>query len=358
MICKNCGAQLDEGVMLCPNCNTKIEQNDAFSLIAEDENEPKQSFEKEQSIDTVMRKRQKRGMIAFSIFTIVLLICSAVFPYMYFSDKLSKQEDPVLEFTSGCGVINKNEQVVYAGFVDSAIVQYIQGVELYNESDGKPVGDIISADYEYTQSIDNSFRVIYFDAENLDIGPSDTASLVFVIKLSVYGDDNIYTYYQNATFDYTTTTDISDIVFDHSQDVDVTVTLPKEQTTRELPTRVTTTIDISFVFEGYWYAPVVDDGETKSITVYQFIRNDERDCNITRYTLDNNGNWTKQVKKKSQYLFENGQVIVTNAITGMSDVYDINGLTKKLYKQTSEDDAELKHLEHNSQENAEDLIKQ
>lgn len=206
--CENCGAVIKDGEKRCPNCGSFCD-SDGYILLSE--NDCYQDY----SIDEVPNKSKK----IISIITMLLIVAIAAGGVFYYICLYTKPDDrPALELTSGAGIINEDEPVIYVSVPEDSQIEFIHGVRLYDydlqsaESKAKPV----STDYEYTKSIDEVFRTIFFDTEDFGLEDDKTYTYTIQFDVSFLGSNQIYTYSQPITFSGKITDDAADIVFDHS----------------------------------------------------------------------------------------------------------------------------------------------
>ncbi len=361
MKCKNCGAELPEHAKVCPHCGPDIKEEKDYVLLSDfDDYSRTNKSKKTESIDRQQMRRNKRNKTAFIIFTVVILLASAIGSYIFFSMQNANKPQPEVEMTSGYGIIDKNMEIIYASFTDSSAIEFIQGVSLYqsNQDDSsKPDGEAISTDYDYTKSVDNSFRAVFFDTDKLDLKSDSEQKYVFEIKVSFYDDENIYTYYQPVSFSKDNKSDISDIIFDHSL-VTEKQKLPKPTTEKETTTKPITTekyIDTLFIYDSYWYSAPVKDGDKLYITAYQFKQGGN--CIATQYMKDGDKKW-EVTTSTIMYKINGNKLIISDSDSNAEDVYILNPADHSI---TLEDDSQsepmqLQQRQYNSIKNAEDFF--
>lgn len=357
MKCKNCGAELPAHSNICFNCGKNSNDENSLALQAEDKQETQgtEKYKKEKvvSVEHKERRRRRISLVLFTVFTIVVLSASAIGSLMYYNAQNAKKEIPTLTFTSGCGTINKDERIVYASFNDSSTVQYIHGVTLLpNDSEGDAA---ISENYEYTKSIDDSFRVVFFDIDDLDLKDGEEYNCVFEIKVSFYSDENIYTYKQPVTFDTNARSDISDIVFDHTLNSKADDEDEKEKQTsskKDAEGTATQSADADFIYNSFWYANPIKDGDNYYVTVYQFRNNG--DCQVTQYSKAGDAGW-ETTSSTVKFEINGNKLTIIDDSANENEVISIDAENQKLIS-NNEENAELQARKYNSIKNAEDIF--
>lgn len=288
MKCKNCGAELRANSDICPNCGTVAD--DCYVLVSSEYEA--NDYRKD---DDSPKKKTARYVIN-AIISFVLVFALVGGSYYYFNDKFNKQEAPALSFETGTGIVN-DRQIVYLTIKDSSNIEFIQSVKMYegdvtdtSTSSLKP----LSTKYEYTKNSGESFRSIFFYADNLNIEKSKTYTLTFDMTFSFVDDARFYTYKQATTFSGDIKQDVSSIIFDHSlkEDQKQPEANPKKETTTKPASETTTELsgDMTFITKlGYWYNEPKVEGDKKSIEVWEFKEN--KDLTITTYTQNGSEKW-------------------------------------------------------------------
>lgn len=341
MKCKNCGAKMNDKARVCPNCGASREGG--YVLLTEDIN-PSNDYEYEEFVPatTSKRKNNKAGKIIVAIILLIAILGTAgFFGYKYY---IAPKNKPELSFTSGYGVINGDQAVIYVNIKKEPQLEYIQGVQLYGFDKTKEQGDVvISTDYEYTKNIDGTFRTIFFDTSKFDIKKGQEYTYTFEMMFSFADDDNVYDYMQVVKFPGEITENASDFVFDHSMndedaDAEESTTKAPEETTTE----ATTSVSTDFIKTGFWYTKPVTNGDTRLISAIQFADNGA--CTITHYVKKGNEKW--QISNTNgKYEIKEGSVFVTDS-EGKTESYAIK-------KDALED---LTARKYNSTENADDFF--
>lgn len=353
MKCKNCGAALKDNARVCQNCGAFVEDSKGYTLLTSDEAYDSSGSRKRKS------KKSKKGFGFFIILLLVVAIAGGG-SYYYFTNIYSvKPQKPELSFSQGIGVINDDERIVYVKFNKASDVQFIHSVSLYNfdkTQKGAPDDSPVTNNYEYTKSIDSTFRAIYFDTENLKLTQDVNYTYTFEIKLSFIGSDDIYTYEVPVKVNSDFSKNVSDEIFDHSMDksVDspaVTQSSKKDDSKTTLPDVKNT----DYVFEGYWFTSPVREGQRQSISSYKF--NKDNTFVKTDFVKDSGRDWNISTNKGS-YLIEDGYVVVEQSDDSKSQHYKINANDKSLIKDDSANHESLTNRKYNSITNVEDFFKQ
>ncbi len=337
--CLNCLEYIDNDATVCPYCGAKNDAGEGYVLLSEVK-APERKY-----LDVSSGKKNKRT--AFIVISVIILAVVAAVSYYYFNS-VSNPVNPPLSFTSGTGVINDDQRVIYVAIKDSSKVEYIQSVSLYKgdvTESGTEKAELLSTDYEYTDNVDDSFRTIFFYADDLDVEAGNDYTYTFKINLSFIKDDNVYAYTVVNSFDGDIKKDASDIIFDHS--------LKKEETTIAYDA---TTVDLSssdYIFDGYWYTmPEKTDDGTYRITAIRFEK-DSNACTYTHYS-------TKKLEGDWDVTTSDGTYEINNGILTYSESdlkYVIN--TKKenlLENKKSAKRSQLTRMNYNNVSNAHSLF--
>lgn len=209
MNCKNCGSKLNDNAKVCKNCGAFIDDNSGYVLLTSDDR-----FDDYYS--SPEKKKKAGGLKKIIVFILIVAIIGGG-AYLYF-DKLDPiiHKAPEVAFESGSGFIDGGDKVIFVT-LDNNNIQYIHGVSLYDYdiSNGKSENPV-TTEYEYTKSIDSTFRAIFFYTENLNIKSDKNYNYYMEIKLGFNGDDRIYTYVQPVEFSGDIKGDVAETVFDHS----------------------------------------------------------------------------------------------------------------------------------------------
>lgn len=332
MKCKNCGARLNKNSTICPNCGANSDGE--YVLLSNDiptEYEDLYSDEKP-------RRNRKHGKSGAKIAIIIILLIGILAGGGYFAyDYFMPKEQPELSFTSGYGIINGDEPVIYVVISENAQLQYIHGVTAYD-------GDkALSTDYEYTKNVDGTFRAIFFDID--DVKPDDfdadgvrNYTYNFEMKFSFFDNSTIYTYNQDVEFTNEFNYNVASAVFDHSLQVkdDVSTTAPAQTET----TTAQTQINAKFIESGYWFTKPYHDADNYNISAIKF--NGDGTCAITIYTKTGKEAW-QTTNTKGKYEIKENSVFVSDS-EGMVTSYAIkndntlDGLTARKYNSTDNAD--------------------
>lgn len=352
MNCKNCGAKLRENARVCPNCGAFVDDKSGYTLLTSDDRYD--DYYPEDELPS--KRRKKKGSSALS-FILALILTAAIIgggAYYYFTHfKTEEKVVPTVTISSGCGVINGGEKVLYFTIAKNSNIQYIHGATLYSAENSKDK-KLLTADYEYTKNIDGTFRCIYFEADNPDL--KGAKKVVAEIKLSFLGDDEIYTYTCEGELKSKFKKDASDFVFDHSNSKLSAEEQPSEEETETEPETEKKTepkkADASFVYESYWFTEPVTDGDTKTIFALKF--NENKSFVSTRYVKEGNKSWAvTTVKGKFEI---DGDLIKVNVDGEAEDgIYRIgdNEITEEFDSETVQT---LTARKYNSVKNVEDFF--
>ena len=367
MQCKNCGARLSDNAKVCQNCGAFIDDKDGYVLLTSDD----KMFDISSSYDDNMPKKKKkgRGFIWFLSVVLTLLIIGGG-AFYYFTNIYNPTPDkPELTFEGGCGIINDDENIVYVLLKEDSKVEYIHGVSLYDYD--KTVKDVenkapVSTDYEYTKSIDSTFRAIFFDLDKLDVKAGEN-TFTFDMKFSFHDSEEIFSYLYTVTFTNPPEENVADLVFDHSQ----SETAEKETTAKneeaagetaesttkstEKSTTAATASDYSYIYNSYWFTEPIQNGEEYIISAIKF--NQDGTFVTTNYLKNGTESW-KVKTEKGKYKVENGYTVIDNGEATESTYYKIDSENKALYEEDSEGNVTFKltSRKYNSIKNAEDFF--
>lgn len=210
MKCKNCGNIIDDNTKRCPNCGAFCSK-DGYILLTDDDALQQDYFDYEPP--------KKRRKLVSIIIMILIIIIAAGGVYYYLNIYTKPDNTPPLALTSGCGTINEDEQVVYVSIPENSRIEYIHGAALYDydkTADTKNNSEPISTDYEYTKSVDEVFRTVFFDIGAYDLEKNNEYTYTIEFEVSFIDSKQRYTYTQPVTLNNEVNNDASDIVFDHS----------------------------------------------------------------------------------------------------------------------------------------------
>ncbi len=346
MNCKNCGTKVSDSTKICPNCGSLVDENDGYILLTDEA----MDFEDYDSGRT--KKKKGSGFIWFISILLTLAIIGGG-AYYYFTNIYEKEDPrPPLTFETGSGVINGNEQIIYATIENGEKIEFIHGVRLYDfdtstiDETPKPV----STEYQYTKSINDSFRAIFFDTKSLELGKKNTYT--FEMDFSFSGSSDVYTYTTTVNFDKQIKGDVSDIIFDHSVD-EVEVTEESDSTTETTEELVTVAEkdnegagNTDFIYNSYWYSEPQTDGDKLTIYCYKFEKSGK--YTATKYYKDGDKDWVVTT--------ENGDAQATDfsvTINGTEYLVDTKNQTI-----SADDGKKLNKRNYNSIENTKSFFKE
>ncbi len=344
MKCKNCGAKVEKESSICPNCGASVNKNSDYVLLTNQD----KVYE---DIYSSKRKKKKKPLqkAMAVILSLVVIIGAGVCSYFYFYGKDSASDKPQLSFSSGYGVINEDEPVIYVLIKDSSSIQYIHGVNIYNgEVNEKTLKkqDVISSDYNYTENVDKSFRCIFFDMDSLNLNKNENYTYTFEMTFSNYNDDNRYTYYKTVNFSGSTSTDISDTVFDHSLSETTTEQTTSAASETESTSEKENTAD--YIYDSYWYTTPYNDADSYSISAFKF--NSDGTFTSTDYSKTGSDDWAVTTNKGEFKI--KGNTLTISTSDGESDELTLD----KDNKTISQNKDKLTSRKYNSIKNAEDFF--
>jgi hypothetical protein len=352
MNCKNCGARLKDGAKVCPNCGALYDDNSGYVLLTCDDK--MDDFYSDEV--NIMPEQKKKGS-GFKFFISLLLIIAIIGAgaYYYFTRIYDGKDNPSVSFTSGSGIINGDEKIIYVTLQDNADVEYIHGVTLYaTDKTTKSLQNIqsVSTDYEYTKNVDSTFRAIFFDTNELDIKQGNDYTYTFEMNFSFVGSDKIYTYDEVVTFNGEIIEDVSDIIFDHSLDDVMTTetTLPADTTT----TSTTKAVNNDYIYSGYWFTEPYHDSD--SYTIYAIKFNNDSTYVTTQYVKNGNDDW-QVTNYNNTFTIEDGYIVVNNGDDAELSYYKINADDSSLKEEQDGQVVQtLTNRKYNSIKNVEDFF--
>ena len=341
MNCKNCGARVRESDRVCPNCGAIIDNGEGYVSLSD--------FDDVYSDGGKKKKKKRSGLVWFLsiLLTLAIIGGGAYYYFEYIYDKPDNR--PNVTFEGGAGIINDDEKIVYVAIKDGSKIQYIHGVNLI-----KVAGETqtpVTSKYQYTKSINDSFRAIFFDTSELKL--EDNNVYTFEIKLSFTDDDTIYTYNPTVTFAKDITTNVADIVFDHSVDGETTSAANSELTTAaQSTTKAETTTEkkakTDFIYSSYWFTKPVKDGDDYTIFAIKFAKDGK--FTRTKYYKSGGADWEVTTEKGS---FEISDYGISLKGKNGTDEYLIDEGSEAL---AYEDGGKLSARKYNSVQNAEDFF--
>lgn len=287
MKCKNCGANIENPRGVCPVCGCAVVQDEGVSL-----GNIKYDSAK---YDYAPVNKKKRFIIA----SIVIILIFAIASFVLFYVQSLKIPQPEMSFTTGQGIINDDEHIIYAFIDDSSHLEYIHGVKLYEgevDENTIKISKPVLSDYQYTKSVDEGFRAIFFDLDELNLEEQGNYTYTFQMTFSFVGDENWYTYYETVNITGSTNLDVTKIIFDYSM-----LDAPNVNNT------TASSDPLDFVYDGYWYTQPVQSQDT--FTIYSLKLNKDNSCVITKYTKSGESNWEVETEK-STYTLEDEKLSV------------------------------------------------
>ena len=287
MNCNNCGARVKDNAKICPVCGALLDDEANYTLLATDE--------RYDDIYSAAEKKS-RGWLKTLIVTLLVIAVAGGGAYYYFWHNRPKERvAPIVTFTEGSGIINRNEKVIFVG-VDNSDIEYIHGVNLYEgditskaEDSEAQKPEPITSDYEYTKNLDSTFRAIFFDTEELKLNKNKEYTYTFEMYFSFVGSDEIYPYTKVVTFSGNIKDDASDSVFDHSLTEDTAKEESSTEPTTEESTTEKKTGSADFIYDGYWYTSPYTDGDNRSISAFKF--GTDKTYKITHYDKKGEEDW-------------------------------------------------------------------
>ena len=357
MKCNNCGARLADNAKVCQNCGAFIDDKDGYVLLTSDD----KMLDVSSSYD---KPKKKNGFIRFLSIVLTLAIIGGG-AYYYFTNIYDPSPNkPSLNFKTGSGIINDDEKIIYVLLSEDSSIEYIHGVSLYDydKTDKKAEKkDPVLKNYEYTKSIDSTFRAIFFDVQDLELS-EESNTYTFEMKFSFNDSADIFTYIQPITFSSDISEDVSDLIFDHSQIEETTLAIEKtteaatEETTTKAPeTTAASTTDYGFIYNSYWYTEPIENGEEYIISALKF--NKDNTYVSTNYYKNGTENW-KVTTYKGKYQIKDGYVVVDNGEATESTYYKIDTANNSLFEEGEDNEAlsTLTSRKYNSIKNAEDFF--
>lgn len=350
MNCKNCGTKVGENTKLCPNCGAIVDENEEYVLLTSD------GMEYEDYYTSGKKKKKSSGFVWFISIVLTLAIIGGG-AYYYFTNIYEKEDPrPPLTFETGSGVINGNEKIIYVTVQNGENIEFIHGVKLYDyDTASLEDGPVpVSTEYQYTKSINDSFRAIFFDTKGLEL--ANTNKYTFEMQFSFSGSSDVYTYTATVDFGKKISGDVSDIIFDHSVSGENETTKKAddeddETTTEEEETEVEeadneASADTEFVYNSYWYGEPQKDGDKLTIYCYKFDKSGA--YTATKYYKEGDKDWVVTT--------ENGTVEASGfSITLDGKEYLIDAGSQTLQ---TDDGKELAKRNYNSIENTNSFFKE
>ena len=357
MKCKNCGARLNDGAKICPNCGANISNNKGYVLSTDDDT----MFDIYSDVDydsDEPKKKKKSGTFIRILSILLTLIIIGGGAFYYFTNIYNPETDkPELRFTTGSGIINDDEKIIYVLLDEKSNIEFIHGVKLYDYDKtvkNAEKKDPVSKDYEYTKSIDSSMRAIFFDVDKLDISEGEN-TFTFEMSFSFYDSEEVFTYLQPITFSADIESNVADIIFDHSLNEETT-TVASDKTQTETTTETTTsaTDSVEFIYSSYWFTEPVQNDAEYIISAIKF--NKDNSYVSTNYYKNGEGSW-EITTSSGKFKLENGFAVLNNGEATENTYYKIDAKKQSLYEEKNgEAVSTLTARKYNSIKNAEDFF--
>lgn len=333
MKCKNCGANIENPRGVCPVCGCAVVQDEGVSLGNIKYDSAKYDYA------PVNKKK------SFIIASIVIILIFAIASFVLFYVQSLKIPQPEMSFTTGQGIINNDEHIIYAFIDDSSHLEYIHGVKLYEgevDENTIKISKPVLSDYQYTKSVDEGFRAIFFDLDELNLEEQGNYTYTFQMTFSFVGDENWYTYYETVNITGSTNLDVTKIIFDYSM-----LDAPNVNNT------TASSDPLDFVYDGYWYTQPVQSQDT--FTIYSLKLNKDNSCVITKYTKSGESNWEVETEK-STYTLEDEKLSVDFG-NNHTESYVVDTKNKTIaVSGTSAKKVLLTQRKNNTLKNAEDFF--
>lgn len=333
MKCKNCGANIENPRGVCPVCGCAVVQDEGVSLGNIKYDSAKYDY-------TPVNKKKR-----FIIASIVIILIFAIASFVLFYVQSLKIPQPEMSFTTGQGIINNDEHIIYAFIDDSSHLEYIHGVKLYEgevDENTIKISKPVLSDYQYTKSVDEGFRAIFFDLDELNLEEQGNYTYTFQMTFSFVGDENWYTYYETVNITGSTNLDVTKIIFDYSM-----LDAPNVNNT------TASSDPLDFVYDGYWYTQPVQSQDT--FTIYSLKLNKDNSCVITKYTKSGESNWEVETEK-STYTLEDEKLSVDFG-NNHTESYVVDTKNKTIaVSGTSAKKVLLTQRKNNTLKNAEDFF--
>lgn len=358
--CDNCGARINSNTRICPNCGAACNDGEDYFVITT-QDKPKQ--------EPVKAKTNSGKSTVIVVLLAIAVIAAAAFGTYYYMENYYFKEDtqPKLTFSAGTGLINDDEPVVYVDLPDDSNVELIHGVTLYdyditdkNAQSKEPV----TTNYEYTKSIDETFRTIFFYLDDIEPAVADGENYTFTFQMnfSFVNDPTVYNYTQTVNFTAGDYKDVSDIIFDHTDSRIETLpagetTTVKETTTKKETTSQSTTqnvVNAEYIYNSFWYTEPENNGN--EYTIYAVKFNKSGDFISTKYYKKGQSNWQTSTFEGT-FEISGDQIIMDNGAGSEQSFYQLDSDAETL-KQINNGEAsqELTKRKYNSIKNAEDFF--
>ena len=333
MKCKNCGANIENPRGVCPVCGAAVVKDEGVSLGNIKYDSAKYDYA---PVD-----KKKRFIIA----SIVIILIFAIASFAFFYVQNLKIPQPEMSFTTGQGIINDDEHIIYAFIDDSSHLEYIHGVKLYEgevDENTIKISKPVLSDYQYTKSVDEGFRAIFFDLDELNLEEQGNYTYTFQMTFSFVGDENWYTYYETVNITGSTNLDVTKVIFDYSM-----LDSPNVNST------TASSDPLDFVYDGYWYTR--PEQSQDKFTIYSLKFNKDGSCVITKYSKSGEMNWEVETEK-STYTLEEEKLSVDFG-NNHKESYVVDTKNKTIaVSGTSDKKVLLTQRKNNTLKNAEDFF--
>lgn len=355
MNCKNCGARIKDNLKVCPNCGAFCGDETGYVLLTSNDR-------MDETFSDDNHTKRRAGGVKFFVSAILVIAIIGAGAYYYFTHIYEANQKPEVVFSTGSGIINGDEEIIYVTIDNNSQIEYIHGVSLfaYDKSDkASQAGNAVSTDYQYTKSIDSSFRAIFFDIADLELEEGTDYTYTFEMNFSFVGSDKVYTYNQPITFSSDIQENVSDIIFDHSLDKETTTVFETEATTKAETAASTTKKPASaagydFIYKGYWFTEPYNDADSYTIFALKF--KEDGKYTSTQYYKNGTADW-QVTTYNGTYVIEDGYLVVNNGEGTESTFYKIDSANSSL---TQEEEGQasvtLTNRKYNSAKNAEDFF--
>ena len=356
MKCKNCGARLADNAKVCQNCGASINNEEGYVLLTSDDT-MFDIYSEDLNTPPPSKEKKKSSGIIWALSIILTLLIIACGAFYYFTQIYNPTPDkPALSFQTGSGIINDDEKIIYVLLSPDSNIEFIHGVSLYNydktDKNAQNIG-AVSTNYEYTKSIDSTFRAIFFDTEALSLANGEN-TFTFEMKFSFYNSDEIYTYEQPIKFSSEISADAADLIFDHSQSDEATTKQAEENTQEQTTAASTAAQDIDFIYDSYWFTEPAENGSELSIAALKF--NKDKSYVSTIYFKDGDKSW-QITTHNGKYEIKDGYLVVDNGEATESTYYKADSQTKSIYEEENGTKiSSLTSRKYNSIKNVEDFF--
>ncbi len=361
MVCKNCGAALENNETHCPRCGAPAEQEEGYVLLTSYDRTEEPYEPQEAAI--IEEKQPSRLLAALKLLLVAVLVAAvsggAAYGYMTWV-KPKLQTKPEISFTTGSGVINGDTPVIYAAIDGATSIEFIHGVSVYDcditvaENAG---AEPISTEYEYTKNINSTFRCVFFDMSDIKLKKKQNYTYSFKMDVSFEGSSTVYSYTEVIPFVGKITEDAADTVFDHSlqQNPALNEEAQTTATTTAAPEATSESAgDFSFIYNGYWFTAPQTDGEVRTIYSIQF----KQDLTYTETKFEKDGDAAWRITTDGGiFSLRDGYVVLSSGADSEEVLYKADLAAGTLTEETNGTAGDaLTNRRYNSTKNAEDFF--